>query len=167
MLASECSKKRANGESIDDVYNWILAERLNFNEVGTVDNLTYLRNAGRVSASAAFFGGIFSIKPMIVYDSTGHNVAIEKVRGRKSSLEKTAEYIIKYAYLDKNNKVFISHADCLDDAKYVAEVVRSHFPYKDIDFRFGYIEPGIGYSVGPGTIIANFYGDPAIRMLNK
>lgn len=167
MLAMECSKKRANGESIEDVYNWILEERLNFNEAGTVESLTFLRNAGRVSASAAFFGGIFSIKPLIVYDGTGHNVAIEKVRGRKSSLEKTAEYIIKYAKLDKISTVFLSHADCLEDCKYVAELVKAQFPDIDIDFRFGFIEPGIGYSVGPGTIIANFYGDPAIRNLNK
>ena len=167
MLAAECSKKRANGETIEDVYEWLLKERLYFNEVGTVESLTYLRNAGRVSASAAFFGGIFSIKPLIVYDGTGHNVAIEKVRGRKSSLEKTAEYIIKYAKLDKINTVFLSHADCLEDCKYVAELVKAQFPDIEIDFRFGFIEPGIGYSVGPGTIIANFYGDPAIRNLNK
>jgi DegV family protein with EDD domain len=161
------SKKRAAGIGIDEVYDWVISERLKFNEVGTVENLTYLRNAGRVSASAAFFGGIFSIKPMIVYDETGHNVAVEKVRGRKTSLEKTAEYIIKYADLDTINTIFLSHADCLDDCKYVAEIVKSHFPDKNIEFHFGFIEPGIGYSVGPGTVIANFYGDPAIRQLNK
>lgn len=167
MLVAECAKKRANGESIEDVYNWAVAERPYFNEVGTVENLTYLRNAGRVSASAAFFGGIFSIKPMIVYDATGHNVAIEKVRGRKTSLDKTAEYIFKYADLDKNNSIYLSHADCLADCEYVAELIKAHYPDKNIDFHFGFIEPGIGYSVGPGTIIVNFYGDPAIRRLNE
>lgn len=167
MMLIEAAKLRDSGMDIDGVYNWVMEHRENFNEAGTVESLTYLRKAGRVSASAAFFGGVFSIKPMIVYDETGHNVAVEKVRGRKSSLDRSAEYVRDYVDLDANNNVCFAHADCLEDAQYVANRVQEFFPDKKINFHFGYIDQVIGSSVGPGTIIIGFYGDPAIRHLNK
>ena len=166
MILIEAAKKRDAGESIDDVAAWIEAYKQHFNEVGTVDKLTYLRNAGRVSASAAFFGGVFSVKPIVVYDEVGHNVAIEKVRGRKASLDRVAEYIKQYGDLDTNNNVCIAHADCLEDAKEVGKKVQELFEGKKINFYYGYIEPGVGSAVGPGTIIASFYGDPKMRSLN-
>lgn len=166
MILIEAAKKRDAGESIDDVAAWIEAYKQHFNEVGTVDKLTYLRNAGRVSASAAFFGGVFSVKPIVVYDEVGHNVAIEKVRGRKASLNRVAEYIKQYGDLDTNNNVCIAHADCLEDAKEVGKKVQELFEGKKINFYYGYIEPGVGSAVGPGTIIASFYGDPKMRSLN-
>ena len=166
MVLIECSKLRAAGKTIDEICDWIMAERLNFNEVGTVDKLTYLRNAGRVSASAAFFGGLFSVKPIVVYDETGHNVAVEKVRGRKGSLDRVAEYVLKYGDVDKNRNICIAHADCLEDAEYVGEKIKELFPGKDLLLHYGYVEPGIGSSVGPGTIIVDFYGSPDIRKLN-
>ena len=40
-------------------------------------------DANRVSGAAAFFGNLFNVKPMIISDIHGYNVAIEKVKGRK------------------------------------------------------------------------------------
>ncbi len=167
MMLIEVSRMRDEGKSIDEVADWIIAHRPYFNEAGTVENLTYLRNAGRVSASAAFFGGLFSVKPLIVYDEVGHNVAVEKVRGRKASLDRSAEYVRDYVDLDTNDNVYLAHADCPEDAEAVADKIQSFFPDKKINFHFGYISQVIGSSVGPGTIILGFYGDPKIRSLNK
>lgn len=167
MMLIEIAKMRAAGSTIDEVETWFEAENQNFNEVGTVDKLTYLRNAGRVSASAAFFGGVFSVKPIVVYDEEGHNVAVEKVRGRQGSLDRVAEYIQKYANVKKNRNVCIAHADCEEDAKLLGEKVKALFPDDELLFHYGYVEPGVGSAVGPGTLIVGFYGDPAIRHLNK
>ena len=167
MMLIEIAKMREAGKTIEEAEAWIEAENQNFNEVGTVDKLTYLRNAGRVSASAAFFGGVFSVKPIVVYDEEGHNVAIEKVRGRQGSLDRVAEYVKKYANVDKNHNICIAHADCEEDAKALGEKIKALFPGKDLRFHYGFVEPGVGSAVGPGTLIIGFYGDPAIRHLNK
>lgn len=167
MMLIECAKKRDAGESIESVVEWIDAYKQNFNEVGTVDKLTYLRNAGRVSASAAFFGGMLSVKPIVVYDEVGHNVAVEKVRGRKGSLDRVAEYVKEYGDPDTNNNVCIAHADCLEDAQYVGSKIQEFLPDKKLHFHYGYIEPGVGSSVGPGTIIVGFYGDPKLRSIHN
>lgn len=166
MLLIEIAKKRDAGMDIDAVYEWTVQALPYFNEAGTVDKLTYLRNAGRVSASAAFFGGVFSVKPIIVYDEEGHNAAVEKVRGRHNSLVRVAEYIAKYADVETNHNICIAHGDCEEDARELAELIREQFPGKELRFHFGYIEPAVGSSVGPGTLILGFYGDPAIRKLN-
>ena len=166
MIIKEVSEMIQNGATIEDVVKWIDDNKLFYQEVGTVEKLSYLRAAGRISASAAFFGGLLSIKPIVVYDEVGHNVAIEKVKGRAKSFETIAGYVAKYGWLDKNNNVYIAHADCLDDAKSVAELIQAKFENK-LNFHFGFIEPGVGSSVGPGGIIVCFYGSPAIRGLNK
>ena len=166
MILKKASEFRAQGKSIEWIVDWIDENKLYFNEVGTVDKLTYLRLAGRVSASAAFFGGMLGVKPIVVYDLEGHNVAVQKVKGRKKSLETLADYIKKYAITGEYNTIYIAHADCIDDAKLVAQMIQDRFTQK-LEFVFDYIESGVGSSVGPGTLILGFYGNKAIRMLNK
>ena len=166
MILKEVAKMRARGESIDAMVNWIEENKLYFNEVGTVDKLTYLRLAGRVSASAAFFGGMLGVKPIVVYDLEGHNVAVQKVKGRKKSLETVADYIKKYAIVGEYRTIYIAHADCEEDAKLLAQMIQERFTDK-LEFVYDYVESGVGSSVGPGTLILGFYGNKAIRMLNK
>ncbi len=167
LLVIEACKLRDQGKTMEEVEAWIEAEKLCFNEVGTVDRLTYLRNAGRVSASAAFFGGVFSVKPIVVNDELGNNVAIEKVRGRRGSIERVAELVVEYARTDVHPEIGIGHADCREEAEALAELIREKCKGPMPVFRFGYVESGVGSSVGPGTLIVGFYGDPALRSLYK
>ena len=167
MLIKDVNKLRENGGTIDEARDFVLNNRGYYNEAGTVDDLTSLRNAGRVSGAAAFFGGVFSVKPIIVYDETGHNVVVEKVRGRKNSILRSAEYIAKYGLFDKNNTVYVAHGDCAEDAKTFANILQSLVPDIKLDFVYAYIESCIGSAVGPGTLIVDFYGDPAIRKTAK
>ena len=51
----------------------------------TADSLTYLKRAGRVKASAAFFGNLFGIKPIIISNAAGENEAVKKVKGTKNA----------------------------------------------------------------------------------
>lgn len=166
MILKEANRLRSEGKTIEEIVKWIDENKLYYNEVGTTEKLTYLRAAGRISASAAFFGGLLSVKPIVVYDEEGHNVAVEKVKGRKNSFEAIARYIKKYGIIEKENNIYIAHADCLEDAKLVSEMIQNLFDIK-INFHFGYIEPGVGSSVGPGTLILSFYGSPEMRRLNK
>ena len=171
MMVIEACSKRDRGESIDDVAAWIEKEKDCYNEVGTVDRLSYLRKAGRISASAAFFGGAFSIKPIVVYDEIGNNVAIEKVRGRKTSMERTAELCAEYIRPEGCSNIGISHADCEEDARALGEMIKQKCKEKGINtefhFRYSFVESGVGSSVGPGTLIVGFYGDPSMRTLHR
>lgn len=163
MILIEAAKMREDGKTIEEVAAWIEENKSHFAEVATVETLTYLKNGGRISATAAFFGNILGVKPIIVFDEIGNNIAIEKVKGRKNSFERCADYIEKYAMPEVFNKICIAHGDCLEDAELLAETIKKRFPENTFEFEFGYIEQGMGVSCGPGTIIVNYYGKEGIR----
>ena len=166
MLIKDASILRDQGLDIDEIVDWIEENKHNYNEIGTVEKLSYLRQAGRISASAAFFGGMLSVKPIVVYDMEGHNVAIEKVKGRKKSFEVIADYIKKYANLENHKTIYIAHGDALEEAHQLGDLIQAKFSEK-LEFVYDYVEPGVASSVGPGTMIVGFYACKEMRLLSK
>ena len=62
---------------------------------------------------------------------------------------------MKETAIDPENQViFISHGDCIDDANYLADKIRSELKVKDIVINF--IGPVIGTHSGPGTLALFF-----------
>ena len=123
----------------------------------TVENLKYLKQAGRVSAASAFFGGLLNIKPILIEDAQGKNVAVEKVKGRNTSFTRLVERTIEQFKDVPYQKVFISHADCLDEALKLKEML-SNALGNNIEIGISYIGPIVGASVGPNTMGVFFYG---------
>ena len=54
------------------------------------------------------------------------------------------------AWRDKNDIVFISHGDSLEDAQFVAELIKKRLGIEN--FLINHIGPTIGAHSGPGTI---------------
>ena len=84
----------------------------------------FLKRGGRLSGAAAVAGTLLGIKPVLHVDSEGKLIPMEKVRGRRASLDALVKHY-KDGALDKTGTVFISHGDCLADAQYVAEKIRA------------------------------------------
>ena len=157
ILVATAGEMQQAGKTIEEVAEWVEENKLTSNMVGSVDKLTYLKNAGRVSATSAFFGGLLNIKPIIVADALGRNFACEKVKGRKTSLLRTAE-IVKENYLDvPYQKVFISHADCAEDAEELKKMIWEQLG-KEIPIYIGYVGTSVGSAVGPGMIGVHYFG---------
>jgi fatty acid-binding protein DegV len=57
---------------------------------------------------------------------------------------------------DKNDSIFISHGDCIEDAQYVANLVKEKFG--DKEFLINYVGPTVGAHSGPGTVALFFMG---------
>ncbi len=122
----------------------------------TVDDLNHLYRGGRVSKASAVFGTLLGIKPSLHVNEEGRLIPIGKVRGRRQSLETLVSNMAKKIDLKENKYVFISHGDCLDDAKYVEKLVKEKFnlPSKIINT----IGTVIGAHSGPGTVALFFMG---------
>ena len=119
----------------------------------TVEDLVYLKRGGRVSAAAAFAGGVLGIKPVLHVDDEGHLINMMKVRGRDQSLKTIAKKYIETAK-DPKGIYFISHGDCLDDAKKLEGMIEAEGGGKCSLFtEIGTI---IGSHAGPGTIALFF-----------
>ncbi len=155
-MAIKASEMREEGKTLDEVVAFLTENRQRFNQFASVKDLTALKKAGRVTASSAFFGNIFSVKPILISDIKGHNFAIEKVKGRKASLVHIADMAVD-ACLDPEHETFyIANADCEEEANISKEEILRRLPNAKI--VCGNIGPIIGASTGPGTVSVYVYG---------
>ncbi len=150
-----CDKK-AEGLSIDELADFAKNTALNVCHWFTVDDLVYLKRGGRISAAAAFFGNALGIKPVLHVDDAGHLINVSKVRGRKSSILTMAEKYGETALDKENGLVYISHADCINDANLLASILKDRYGANvSIITDIGTV---IGAHAGPGTLALFFVG---------
>ena len=160
MLVAYAAEQRDAGKSIEDVYAWLNKNRDHMGHWFTVDDLFFLMRGGRVGAASAVFGSMLGIKPVLHVDDNGKLVAMEKVRGRKGSLDALVKHLrdSKLSTMDiKDQKIFISHGDCENDANYVANKIKEEFGVKDVLVYC--LDPVIGAHAGPGTVALFFLAD--------
>jgi len=152
MIALTACKMANEGKSIEETFAFLEEEKLKYQAYGSVGSLHWLKRAGRIKASAAFFGNLLGVKPVIVEDAKGNNYAFKKVKGRKSSLDEVINCVKENIH--PNSPIFIEHADCPNDAEYMKEAL------KDIskDIHISYLGPIIGSAIGPDSFTINFYG---------
>lgn len=155
MLCKAASLLRGQGKSIEEVAGYIEKNKQRVKQFATVENLVYLKRAGRVSAASAVFGGLLQIKPIIVSDEKGENVAVEKVKGRKNSLGRIADLVQGAYEKDPLYGICIGHADCEQDALALRSLIAERLPGAEI--TVDKIGPIIGASSGPGMLSAYCY----------
>lgn len=146
------------GESIDQVRDWLEENKLHLAHWFTVDDLMFLFRGGRVSKTAAWAGTLLNIKPVLHVDDEGHLIPMEKVRGRKKSLNALIDHMEESANKPISDQmVFITHGDCIEDAEYVAAKIKERFGVKEVVIN--YVDPVIGAHSGPGTMALFFLAD--------
>jgi len=150
-------KKREEGASLEEARDYALSIRPHLCHWFTVDDLVYLKRGGRVSGAAAFVGGILDIRPVLHVDDEGHLINMSKVRGRRKSIMALAEKYDALALDKAGGTVFISHADCEEDAKTLAAILKRRYG-QDVDL-ITEIGPVIGAHSGPGTLALFFLGE--------
>lgn len=156
MMVLKAAMMRDEGKTAEETAAFITANRLKVNQYGTVASLEYLRRAGRVKASKAFFGNLFGVKPIILSDVIGQNFAFKKVKGTLNARLEIARLIVEAAEDPENSYLFLSHADCEEDIEALKEEILKLAPFKGV--MVSCIGPIVGASVGPGTVIAFVYG---------
>lgn len=154
LLVWHAVQQKKAGKTVDEVALWVEEHRLEQAHWFTVDDLGFLRRGGRISGTVALLGTMIGIKPVLHVDDEGHLVNVSKTRGRKKSLDALVDRMEQTAVNPKDQMIFISHGDCLDEAKYVEKEIRRRFGTKDIYINF--IGPVIGSHSGPGTMALFF-----------
>lgn len=160
LLVHKAIQMKENGKTIDEIAKWLEENKLNLCHIFTVDDLNHLHRGGRVSKATAIIGSLINVKPILHVDNTGHLVSLNNVRGRKKALLSLVNQMEKktQGFEDNNDTVFISHGDSIEDANYVASLVKERFGIDDI--LINYVSPTIGAHSGPGTIALFFIGNP-------
>ena len=156
LLVWMAAREREKGKSIEEVRDWVVSHKLNICHQFTVDDLHFLKRGGRISATTAVVGSMLQIKPVLHVDNDGHLVNIGKARGRHGSLKALVDRMEQTAIDPREQTVFISHGDCLEDAELVAQMVKDRFGVQDV--YINYVGPVIGAHSGPGTLALFYYG---------
>lgn len=156
LLVWYACKHRDAGESLEQVAAWVEENKLHLCHWFTVDDLMYLKRGGRISAATAVVGSMLQIKPVLHMDDEGHLINMAKARGRRASLDAIAKKIRELGEGYDNSTVFISHGDCLEDAKYLERQFKEKYGVKDV--IISYVGPVIGSHSGPGTMAVFFLG---------
>jgi len=161
MMVIDAALQRKNGASLDEVMKWVDDNKFFYNQFCTVDTLTYLKEAGRIKAGKAFFGNLMGVKPIFISDRKGNNLVTTKAKGTKGSLE-TIVACIKDAYEgDKDDRIFIVHADCPDKVAYLKQRFEEELGTKN--FTVCTMGPIVGTTCGPATIAAFCKGKEVTR----
>ena len=83
-------------------------------------------------------------------------VPMESAKGRKRSIEALVSHMEESAVAPEQQRVYISHSDCLADAQLLAQLVRERLHVKDV--TIGDVGPVIGAHSGLGTLALFFVG---------
>ena len=157
LLVYLCVQEKRKGKTIDQVHVFAEETKAKVCHWFTVDDLNHLKRGGRVSAAAALFGTMLSIKPVLHVDDEGHLILVSKARGRVGSIDALVQRMKESANDDiKEQTVFISHGDCQDEAELLADKVRKTMGVEKI--VISNIGAVIGSHSGPGTIALFFMG---------
>lgn len=156
LLVYDACTLRENGASKDEVIKYIEDTKLKVNHLFTVDDLNHLKRGGRISPTMATIGTLLQVKPLLYIPDDGTLQNFSKVKGRKKSI-KALFNKFEEKVLDPNNQtIFISHGDCLEDAKSLANMIKEKY---NTEIIINYIGLAIGSHSGPNTLTLFFKGN--------
>ncbi len=152
MLLDHALKQKEAGKTIEEVAQWVEENKLHVCHNVTVDDLFHLHRGGRVSKTAGGSGNHGGTKTdhSYGYDNGVLEGAIGKERGRKKSLHKIVDMAVERSEGWDNEIIMITHGDCLEDAEYVAKLVREKMGVENVFIHN--IGTVIGSYTGPGVV---------------
>ena len=157
LLACRASDLRSEGKTAAEAADILDAEVMHLLQYFTVDDLNFLKRTGRVSGATAAIGTVLNIKPLLWGDPTGHIVALQKCRGRKKAIDAIVELYRTRAIHPENQRIAISHGDCLEEAELLAQRICEICKPKELILCPH--EPFTGAHVGPGMLALFFFGE--------
>ena len=161
LLVVSAADKRDEGLSAEELAAWIEANKLKIHHWFFSTDLSAYVRGGRISKTAAVFGGILEICPLLNMDAQGHLVPREKIRKKANVIKEIEKRMEQHAdgALDYAGKCYISHSACYEDARAVADIIESRFPKLDGKVEINWVGTTIGSHTGPSTVALYFFGD--------
>ena len=160
LIMETLADMRDEGKSLDELHDWIEANKLRLHHWFFSTDLTFYVKGGRVSKASGFFGTMLNICPLLNMDNLGRLIPREKIRTKKKVIKEIVDRMEACADdgLDYSGKCFISQSACVEDAKAVAALVEERFPKLNGKVEINYIGTTIGSHTGPGTVALFFWG---------
>ena len=155
LLADLVCQQRQKGATIDEAKAYCEKMMLKIYHAFTVADLMYLKRGGRISAATAIAGTVLGIRPILYVRDDGKIYVAGKARGKSASTKALFDLFTKHAVNPKAQTVYISHADCPEEAERLAGMLKG----KVKNVVIGYIGPVFGCHCGPDSLSMYFICD--------
>lgn len=152
FIAILTSQYNDGTKTLDEISTYAKDVSTKMSHLFIVDSLKYLARTGRVSKLTAGIGTLLQIKPILHADNDGKLTSLQKVISRKKSITTLGQKVIDTKN-DLAKDIFIAHADCIDEAKILANQIEQALNITPIIVDMSII---IGCHTGPGAL-AVFY----------
>ncbi len=164
LLMDTAAAKRDEGLSAAELAAWITENRLKLHHWFFSTDLSFFVKGGRISKTAAVFGGLLEICPLMNMNNLGQLIPRFKIRTKKKVIRECVKQMELHARdgYDYNGKCYISMSACLPDARAVAALVEEKFPKLSGRVEINNVGNLIGSHTGPGTVALFFWGDERV-----
>ncbi len=147
---------KEEGKSLEEVRDWVVANRQRAHAWFSVDDLNYLKKGGRLSGAAAAIGTILDVKPILKLNREGKIVAADKVKGNKKILKYFLNVIQENVEQPEEQTAYVLHADSIETAIKMKQAIEESVAFREV--RIQDIGPVIGCHTGPGAMALIFMG---------
>ena len=160
LLMDAMSDMRDAGLTAQELVDWAENNKLNLHHWFFSTDLSAYVRGGRISKTAAVFGGILEICPLLNMDNAGRLIPRAKVRTKKKVIAEIVARMEQHAQdgLEYSGKCYISQSACMEDAAKVASLIEERFPKLNGKVEIYSVGTTIGAHTGPGTVALFFWG---------
>ncbi len=160
LLVQKAIDMHKAGKKKKEIVGWLENNKMKVNHWFTVDNLDHLKRGGRLSAASATVGILMNIKPLLIVDKDGKLTPVKNVRGRNKAIMALFDQLKNTSTNINNEMIYISHADCFEDAQYLKDLIIKGLEVKGV--VISNLGPVIGTHTGPGLLCIAFMGQERV-----
>lgn len=157
LLVYHAALQKEKGLTIDELMDWVEANKHSVRHWFTVKDLYFLKRGGRITSIEAFVGTALKIRPVLSTDDQGKLVVHSKIRGSRAELDFMVGKLIAEGMDMSSQTLIIGHGDDIEQAMELERLIRSKELVKDI--IISKIGPIIGTHTGPGMLALVFMGN--------
>ena len=157
ILAEHALYLLDKGLSAEEITWKLLQKREKIRLLALVDTLEYLKKGGRISATAAFAGGMLNIKPVITLTG-GEIKVLGKARGSRQGNNLLVQEIARAGGVDFTRPLLLGYTG-LSDAllrKYVSDSA-ALWENARTELPVSVVGSVVGTHVGPGAVAVAFF----------
>ncbi len=158
LMGIYASKMRKEGKKMEEVYDWLEANKNRFHQTGWMDDLSFIARKGRITHAKAFFGSMVGVKPVGEFDYNGMTTVIGKGKGEKQTYKILLEYMARHIENPEEQIIVISTSNRHPQAEVFKDMIKERFHPKEIFINDVY--PNCGVNIGPGLMAAYYFGKP-------
>lgn len=156
LLLYYANKMNDEGKSYDEIVEWLETNKHRVHHTFIVDDLTNIKNSGRISAVTAFIGSVLHIKPVMTIDDNGHVAIIAKSLGRKKAIVEMIKIFEKNYIPEDNDFILIGHTNEIAEAENLANIIKNKT--NNVSIKFGCIDKLVSANAGYNALAIYYIG---------